>query len=88
MKTKEDRNNVEKQNSIPKVSSDRCINPYKVGKEKGHIGKSLRKISGSLLKKFPNLPNTAKVCSACRKKVTLLIILLQILEFRTICLLP
>ena len=68
MKTKEDRNNVEKQNSVPIVSSDRCINPYKVGKEKSHIRKSLRKISGSLLKKFPNLPNAAKVCSASRKK--------------------
>lgn len=51
-------------NEPKKLSSNRCSNPLR---RDGHIGKSLRNISESISKMFPNLSLNAKICSQCRK---------------------
>ena len=48
--------------------SDRCVNPFRKVGEKGHMGKSLRCISNSMLQSYPHLPKNGKVCHQCRKK--------------------
>jgi len=54
---------------MPKtLHSDRCCNPFKKPGEIGHKGKDLRRITQSVLDKFPRLPTNSKICSACRKK--------------------
>lgn len=47
--------------------SDRCINPYGY---KPHMGTrtTLRRISKSIRRKFPNLSLESKICGNCRKK--------------------
>lgn len=45
--------------------SDRCINPHKI---ECHKGKDLRPISDNLKRKFPYLPERARICCKCRKK--------------------
>lgn len=51
-------------NEPKKLSSNRCSNPLR---RDDHIGKSLRDISESISKMFPNLSLNAKICSQCRK---------------------
>lgn len=46
------------------VRKDRCANPFNL---EGHKGKALRKISESLLTKFPTIPDSAKICYKCRR---------------------
>lgn len=48
--------------------TDRCVNLFRKSGEKGHIGKDLRVIPKYILDKFPDMPTTSKICSACRKK--------------------
>lgn len=50
--------------SVPTFHVDRCINPLNVN---GHIGKSLRKVSKKFLLDYPDTPDTAMICSSCRK---------------------
>lgn len=49
------------------VHSDRCCNPYE---GLGHKGNNLRNLTLNLKRKFPDLPNNAKICSTCRQKST------------------
>lgn len=46
------------------VHTDRCCNPYNV---EGHKGKDLRRISGAMKRTFPEIPDIAQICAACRK---------------------
>ncbi|KYN27544.1 hypothetical protein ALC57_03063 [Trachymyrmex cornetzi] len=48
--------------------SDRCANPFRKPDEKGHIGKSLRRMSKTMLQTFPDLPSTSKICSGCYRR--------------------
>ena len=50
---------------LQSYKSDRCINPHGM---KGHKGKDLRPFSQNLRRKFPNLPDRARICCKCRKK--------------------
>lgn len=43
---------------------DRCINPLK---RENHKGSGLRKISKTLLKQFPQIPENSRICDQCRK---------------------
>lgn len=43
-----------------KCHTDKCINPYEIV---GHKGKNLRSVSANLKRKFPHLPDNARVCS-------------------------
>ncbi|XP_039303414.1 uncharacterized protein LOC120357317 [Solenopsis invicta] len=45
---------------------DRCVNPF--NDADNHIGKNLRSITSSLLKKFPSLDPKSKICHSCRKR--------------------
>ena len=46
------------------LHGDRCCSPYGLA---GHKGKYLRLLSKSLLRQFPLLPPTAKICWNCRR---------------------
>lgn len=48
--------------------NNRCVNFFREPGKKGHVGKSLRKMSGRILQQFPNLPSTSKICSNCYKR--------------------
>lgn len=47
---------------------DRCVNPFMTNDADNHIGKNLRSITSSLLKKFPSLDPKSKICHSCRKR--------------------
>lgn len=49
------------------IRSDRCANPFRKTGEKGHIGKSLRKVPTIMLQKFPFLSEYSRICSNCMK---------------------
>ncbi|KYN21878.1 hypothetical protein ALC57_05740 [Trachymyrmex cornetzi] len=52
------------------LHGDRCSNPYEAFGVLNHKGKDLRKMSVAMKRKFPDLPDTVKVCWECRRKKT------------------
>lgn len=50
------------------LHGDRCCNPYEAFGVLNHKGKDLRKISASMKRKFPDLPDSVKICWECRRK--------------------
>jgi len=50
------------------IRTDRCANLFRKPGEKGHIGKSLRKVLTIMLQKFPFLTECCRICSNCVKR--------------------
>lgn len=54
--------------NINNAHLDRCCNPYQSFGVVNHKGKDLRTLSKSLKRKFPDVPENARICWECRRK--------------------